>query len=179
LSREQVETYEQQRIAAEKLKVLRQAQAIAEKQTELTNSNVQVEIAGNLGDADLARARKAAEQAVVTAQAEGRTRELIGQGQSKRIEVEGEAEAAVLRRKVAALGDPRLYAMAQVAQALSTSTQPLVPQRLFITGDGGDGKSTGDQNILGLLLRLLAAEKAGMEIGAASDTAPMTELGSE
>ena len=59
LAREQVETYEQQRVAAEKLLTLKTAQALAEKQTELTNSKVEVEIAGNRGDAKLALARKA------------------------------------------------------------------------------------------------------------------------
>ena len=61
LSIEQIETYERQRAAAEKLQTLNEAQAQAEMQTELTNSKVQVQIAENQGEADLARARKQAE----------------------------------------------------------------------------------------------------------------------
>src|SRR5258707_7600005 len=44
LSIEQMETYDRQRAAAEKLKSLNDAQAIATKQTELTNSLVQGQI---------------------------------------------------------------------------------------------------------------------------------------
>ena len=71
LAREQVETYEQQRTAADKLRTLKAALALAEKQTELTNSEVEVEIAGNRGDAQPALARKQAEEAVVAAEAGG------------------------------------------------------------------------------------------------------------
>src|SRR5262249_13216480 len=81
LSIEQIETFERQRAAAEKQQTLNQAQAQAAKQTELTNSLVQVQIAENQGqaelarisknaEAELARARRQAEQMVVTAQAE-------------------------------------------------------------------------------------------------------------
>ena len=58
--------------AAEKLRTLNEAQALAAKQAELTNSHVQIQIAENQGDADLARARKQAEQTVVMAQANSR-----------------------------------------------------------------------------------------------------------
>src|SRR5216683_3217470 len=54
LSIEQIETYERQRAAAEKLRTLQDAQAIANMQTSLTNSSVQVQIASNQGEADLA-----------------------------------------------------------------------------------------------------------------------------
>ena len=73
LSIEQIETYERQRAAAEKLRTLNEAQAQAAMQTQLTNSRVQVQIAESQGEADLARARKQAEQTVVNA---GRQREL-------------------------------------------------------------------------------------------------------
>src|SRR4029077_2087442 len=59
LSIEQIETYERQRAAAEKRRTLQDAQAIADKQTDLTNSQIQVRIMENQGEADLARSRKA------------------------------------------------------------------------------------------------------------------------
>ena len=170
LAREQVETYEQQRVAAEKLLTLKTAQALAEKQTELTNSKVEVEISGNRGDAKLALARKQAEESVVTAEAEGkrkvllaesegRSKVLVGEGEGRRLALEGEAEARVQERKIASFGDPRLYALAQVAQRLSESKQPLVPERLLVTG-GADGKS--GSSLIGTLLGLLVAEKSGL-----------------
>jgi uncharacterized membrane protein YqiK len=172
LAREQVETYEQQRVAADKLLTLKTALALAEKQTELTNSKVEVEISGNRGDAKLALARKQAEESVVTAEAEGkrkvllaesegRSKVLVGEGEGRRLSLEGEAEARVQERKIAAYGDPRLYALALVAQRLSESKQPLVPERLLVAG-GADGKS--GSNLVGTLLSLLVAEKSGLSL---------------
>src|SRR5205814_9176981 len=49
LSIEQLETYERQRAAADKLRTLTEAQAQAAKQAELTNARVQVQIAESQG----------------------------------------------------------------------------------------------------------------------------------
>ena len=108
LSIEQIETYERQRAAADKLRTLNEAQAQAAMQTELTHSRVQIQIAENQGEADLARARKQAEQTVVTAQAESQQKTLLGKGESQRTMQVGLAEATVLLRKIASYGDPRL-----------------------------------------------------------------------
>jgi hypothetical protein len=70
LSIEQLETYERQRAAAEKLRTLNEAQALAAVQTELTQAKARVQVSESQGEADLARARKQAEQAVVGAEAD-------------------------------------------------------------------------------------------------------------
>ena len=70
LSTEQVETYDRQRIAAEKRRVLLEAEAHADMQTKLTNARVNVQVAESHGEAELAMARKKAEQTVVVAEAE-------------------------------------------------------------------------------------------------------------
>ncbi len=68
----------------------------------------------------------------------------------------------MLRQKVASYGDPRLYALSLVTQHLSQSQQPLVPERLFVHGDAGDGHSSPlAQGLLGTLVDLLVAERAG------------------
>ena len=172
LSREQVETYQHQCKAAEQLKTLHLAQAKAEKQTELTNSLVEVEIAENRGAAELALVEKRSRQTVVTAEADarkellmaeaqGKSKALLGEGQSKRVSLEGQAEARVLEQKIESYGDPRLYALSLLARHLSKSRQPLVPERLFVGGSSGDGKPT-TEGMLGTLLNLLVAEKTGM-----------------
>jgi uncharacterized membrane protein YqiK len=181
LSIEQLETYERQRAAAERLRTLNEAQAQAAMQTNLTQARVQAQIAESEGEAELARARKQAEQTVVnadaelararrhaeqtvlSAEAESKSRELAGRGESERLAQVGRAEAAVLVQKVAALGDPRLYALSVVAEHLAHSQQPLVPERMFVAG-GGDGPA-GSGGTLGLLLHLLVAEKAGFAAG--------------
>jgi uncharacterized membrane protein YqiK len=164
LSIEQIETYERQRAAAEKLRTLNDAQAIANMQTNLTNSSVQVRIAENQGEADLARARKQAEQLVVTAQAESQQRVLAGRGEGSRVLQIGLSEAAVLLRKINSFGDPRLYALQQVADQLAHASQPLVPERVFLSGAGGDGSVAAPASgMLGMLIQLLVAEKSGFQ----------------
>jgi uncharacterized membrane protein YqiK len=175
LSIEQIETFERQRAAAEKLKVLQEAKAQADMQTELTNSRVQVQIAENKGDADLARARKAAEQLVVTAQAESQQRILAGRGEGSRTLQVGLSEASVLIRKIGSFGDPRLYALSQVAEHLSHSSQPLVPERVFMAGSNGENGHTANpgQGLLGMLISLMVAEKSGFQL---ADTSGMGAL---
>lgn len=173
LSREQVQTYDQQRAAAEKLKELKLAQALAEKQSELTNSQVQIKICENNGEAELAQGRKRAEQTVVDAEAEGKRRLLIaeaeskslaltGEGEARRVALEGEAQARVLEQKILSYGDPRLFALSLVAQHLAQSRQPLVPRQLFVGGGGGQ-PTTSEQGMLGTLISLLVAEKVGIK----------------
>ena len=156
LSIEQIETYERQRAAADKLQTLNEAQAQASMQTELTNSRVQVQIAENQGEAELARPasrpsrrssrprprtrrrivqaeadlvapRKQAEQTVVTAEAESQQRILAGRGEGARIMQIGLSEASVLLRKISSFGDPRLYALRRSPSTLRHRQQPLVP----------------------------------------------------
>ena len=57
LSIEQLETYERQRTAAEKLRTLNEAQAQAAMQTQLTNSRVQIQIVESQAEAELAKAQ--------------------------------------------------------------------------------------------------------------------------
>ncbi|MGD9722701.1 MAG: SPFH domain-containing protein [Pirellulales bacterium] len=164
LSIEQIETFERQRAAAEKQRGLSEAQAHAAKQTELTNSAIQIQIAENQGEADLAQARKRAEQLLVTARADSQQRVLAGKGEGARVLQTGLAEASVLLRKIGSFGDPRLYAVLSAAERLSASSQPLVPERVFVAGGGENGHATGaSQGLLGTLISLLVAEKSGFQ----------------
>jgi uncharacterized membrane protein YqiK len=185
LSKEQIQTYEHQRLAAEEQRKFNEAQARAAKQKEVTDSLLQVQIAQNAGDADLARARKQAEQTVVvaeaeferskrqaqqivvTAKAESEQKTLAGRGESSRQMQIGLSEAAILMKKIASFGDPRLYALALVTEHLSKSTQPLVPERVFVTGGTGEAASAAGSPGSGLvaqLLNLLVAEKSGFGV---------------
>jgi hypothetical protein len=114
-------------------------------------------------DAELARSRRQAEQTVVLAEAESRQRDLEGRGESQRVMQVGLSEAAVQLRKIASYGDPRLYALAAVAQSLSRSQQPLVPERVFVAANGGEGEGSmqAGHGMLGTLLSLLVSEKSG------------------
>jgi uncharacterized membrane protein YqiK len=191
LSTEQVETYDRQRIAAEKRRILLEAEANADMQTKLTNARVNVQVSESHGDAELALARKKAEQTVVVAEAElARSRreaeqtvllakasaereQLAGRGKSQHIAQVGLAEASVMLRRIASYGDPRLYALSQVSKNLAHSKQPLVPERVFMAGaNGHNGDATAETNgtagLLGMLVSLLVAEKSGFQLGADS-----------
>jgi uncharacterized membrane protein YqiK len=177
LSVEQIETYQKQRAAAEEQKKLNEAQAVAARQTELTGSKVQIEIARNQADADLERARKNAEQTIITAEAESKQRILAGQGEAKRIAEIGQAEAEVLTRKIASFADPRLYALSVVAEHLSHSSQPLVPQQVFMSGNNGGGKNAASLGMVSTLVDLMVAEKSGFRMprnGKAETTEELT-----
>ena len=109
---------------------------------------------------------------MLTAEAEAKQRTLAGKGEASRVMQTGLAEAGVLLRKIGSFGDPRLYALALVAEHLSKSQQPLVPQQMFVAGGGGGGTDNGSeggggsgmagaQGLLGTLISLLVAEKSG------------------
>ena len=96
LSTEQVETYDRQRIAAEKRRVLLEAEAHADMQTKLTNARVNVQVAESHGEAELALARKKAEQTVVVAEGElARSRR---EAEQTVVLAEADAEARSTRR---------------------------------------------------------------------------------
>jgi uncharacterized membrane protein YqiK len=193
LSIEQLETYERQRTAAEKLRTLNEAQAQSTMQTQLTNARVEAQIAEQKGEADLARARKQAEQTVVQAEAElkrarlqaeqtvvlaeadSKQKMLAGRGQAQNVMQVGLSEASVLLRKISSYGDPRLYALALVAEHLAHSSQPLVPERVFSAGANGEAaQATG---LLGLLVNLLVAEKSGFQLtGDAGDLSALKDF---
>ncbi len=165
LADEQRATYARQQEAAQQQVALNQAQAKAERQTELTQSAIAVEIAANRGQAQFAEAEQLAKKQVTLAEGEARAKELIGRGESSRIAQVGLAEAAVTLQKVSAYRDPRLYALNVFADQFSKSVQPLVPSRLFISNAGGkSGEGQGGGSVLETLLSLILSEKAGINI---------------
>jgi hypothetical protein len=88
------------------------------------------------------------------------------------------SEASVLLRKIGSFGDPRLYALSLVAEQLTHSSQPLVPERVFVAGGNGEhgGAGTAGQGLLGLLISLLVAEKSGFQLAETSGMATLQEF---
>jgi len=166
---EQKATFQKQEEAAVQLKELNNAQAAAAKQTELTQTHIDIEISANRGEAQLAEAQRLAKRDVARAFGESRSKDLMGKGEAARVAQVGLAEAAVFLQKIRAYGDPRLFALNLAGDQFSKSAQPLVPQRLLVMGAGG-GKETPNLSnscVIGQLLALLLAEKAGVGMGAA------------
>src|SRR5262249_38652154 len=110
LSIEQIETYERQRAAADKQRTLKEAEAHAAMQTQLTNSMVQIQIAQNQADAELAKARKQAEQTIVVARADNDKRIMQAEADLVRSRKQAEqtvvtAEAEAKQRVLAGRGE--------------------------------------------------------------------------
>ena len=135
-------------------------------QAEATAKQAKLQGEGEAGRM-LALADAQAKQAALLGEGEGKKAALIGEGEGKRVASVGNAEAAVLQLKINSYGDPRLYAMAIVAEQLRQSQQPLVPSQLFVTGGDGDRQSS---SMLGTLLNILTAEKLGIDVKPANKT---------
>src|SRR3954469_12752794 len=72
----------------------------------------------------------------------------------------------VLRQKITSFMDPKLYAISVLAEHLSKSSQPLVPQQVFMGGGGGGSDASGAAGLglMGTLVNLLVAEKSGFKM---------------
>ncbi len=197
LATEQVATYSKQEEAAIKQRELRDVEAASDKQVELTQTKIGIEIAGNKAEAQLAEAQRLAKRDIARAEGEARTKvllaegesrakELVGKGEAARIAQTGLAEAAVALQKVRALGDPRLFALSLVSEQFAHSTQPLVPERLMMLGGATGGSNGADASsappgpgLLNQMLALLLAEKAGIAPGDDAGKEELSKLASD
>ena len=165
LAEEQISTFKKQEEAAQHLKDLNNAKAAAEKQAELTQTKIEIEVAGNRGEAQLAEAQRLSRRDIARAEGESRARELLGRGDASRIAQVGLAEAAVSLQKIRAYGDSRLFALNLVADRFAGSAQPIVPERLLVMGGNGEAKiDLGSSNVFSQFLTLLLAEKSGIGV---------------
>jgi uncharacterized membrane protein YqiK len=163
IAREQVDTFAQKQIAADKQRELNEAEQRASKQKELTASLVDISIKENMGAASVKAAEKRRQEIEALAHAEKFKQEMEGSGRAAAIKSVGEAEAAAIKAKSEALegegADKQMMqtVMLRLAEALETSRVPLVPQ-IHLGGGSGAG---GEGNALGTLLSLMGALKAG------------------
>jgi uncharacterized membrane protein YqiK len=168
VAEERVATYEKQRVAAESEKALREAEARASQQTQITQSELSITVKENEGKAQLKLATQQADQTRMLARAEADKVRLMGEGEAarmiaiagadaERITRTGLATAETIARQVEASGGARYQLTRQVierlAQALETSGVDVVP-RIQISGNGTDGA-----NPLSGLMALLLSEK--------------------
>jgi len=191
---EQLETYKKQEAAQAGLRTLNEAKAVASRQTDLTDSKVQIAIEVNQADAAAQRAQKDAQrnitiaeadarQTVLKAQAESQQTVLKAKADSERVvllanaEAESKArvqiaEALGIREVRKAYGSSELMVkqklIGQLADALRETKNPLVP-RSVVTIGGGNGTGTGvggGENVLTQMLTLMLTDKMGLsEIG--------------
>jgi uncharacterized membrane protein YqiK len=160
IAREQVETFAQKQIAADKQRELNEAEKRAEKQAELTASLVDISIKDNNGAASVKAAERRREEIALLAQADKFRQENEGAGRASAIKAVGEAEAAAIKAKSEALegegADKQLMqtVMLRLAEAFEAAKVPLVPQIQL----GGSGANDG--NAFATLLALMSSLKA-------------------
>jgi uncharacterized membrane protein YqiK len=169
IAREQVETFAQKEVAANKQRELKEAEKRAEKQGELTGSLVDISIKENQGAASVKAAEKRRDEVQALAQAERFRQETEGLGRAAAIRSVGEAEGAAIKARSDALqgegADKQLMqtVMLRLAEAFETARVPLVPQ---IQVGGGS-----DSNAFSTLLGLMGALKA-QELGSGAPAKP-------
>ncbi len=175
IAREQLETYESQRIAADKQRELEQSRATAEAQGNLTRSQIDITVQENQGKAELARSRQDADRVRTLASADADRTRLVAGADADRIrmtaEADGEREARVgigkaiaTEEQVMAYGGPQFVLAQEVTRQLAAAIEggrvPLVPQTQLLMGGAADGDGFGGGgNVLTSLLSVLLTEK--------------------
>jgi len=170
IAREQVETFAQKEIAANKQRELNEAEKRAEKQSELTASLVDISIKENHGSANVKAAEKRRQEVEALAQAERFKQEAEGHGRAAAIRSVGEAEGAAIKARSDAMEGPGAdkqlmqTVMLRMAEAFETARVPLVPQ--IQLGSGGT-EANAFATLMGIMTTLRAKE-LGSEVQARS-----------
>jgi len=186
IATEQVETYNRQQMAAVKERELREAEARAKQQTNITESELSIVVQANNGKADVARAQQEAVKIQTIAGAEANRITVLGQGEAgkvlalagadaQRAARVGVAQALAIEEQVRAYGGPRFQltqmVMNRFSEAIQASGVDVVP-RVVVggghDGNGGGGAMTG--NVMQALLTLLLSEKVSGDATAPSTT---------
>jgi uncharacterized membrane protein YqiK len=151
---EQVETFSLREKAATQERTLREAEARAAAQGDITRSVVAIEVRQNEGKAAVAFAAQDAERVNIVSGAESNRQKLEGQGAALRIAAIGAAEAQATRQKVEAFGGPQyqltLQVVERLADAIKSGQIAVVPQ---VQVGSAEGKGSMIDALLGLALR--------------------------
>jgi uncharacterized membrane protein YqiK len=163
---EQVETYARQEMAAAKERDLREAQARAEQQRNITESELSITVQTNQGKAEYQRALQQAAQIRALAEAEAEKTARVGI-----------AQAIAIDEQVQAYGGPQFQVtqlvMNRFAEAIQQSKVDVVPR--VVVGGGGEGGVTSSSIMEGLLT-LLLSDKMGVQVsGEQRERAPEAE----
>ena len=168
IAEEQVETYARQERAAVKQRELKEAEARAQQQQALTESEIAITVQGNQGKAEYQRSLQEAARIRALADAD-----------AERITRVGIAQAIAAEEQVRAYGGPQYQVTQQVmsrfAEAVEKSGIELVP-RVLVSNDGNGNGSHGGNAFEALLTVLLSEKLAGSATEASPADAAVTAL---
>jgi uncharacterized membrane protein YqiK len=137
---EQMETYRHQQQAAVKERELREAEAKAIRQPQITESEIAIEIQSNEGKARLEKSMHRAREVQVMAEARAGRVRVLAEAKAEKVQRVGAAEAKAIELAVGAYGDPKLQMTRDVLQRFSAAVEKskvdVVP-RVMVSGNGG------------------------------------------
>jgi uncharacterized membrane protein YqiK len=94
---EQLETYQKQKVAADKERELKEAMAVAEQQAMLTQSEINIKVQENSGRAELQRATQDAERVKTLAGADAERVKLLASGEAQKVKLMADADAQKIK----------------------------------------------------------------------------------
>lgn len=173
IAEEKKVTYQKQQSAAESEKSLREAEAVAEKQTYLTNSKIQIEIEANNGAALARKAEQEAGQIVALAKANAQRVTMEGEALGSKESSIGLARAKAIDAQVKAYGGSQYRLIQEVVEKLSdaikTANVDIVPKTMVNMGGQSEGNS-GNSTIMDTLLKFITIEKLGVNLQDATNS---------
>jgi uncharacterized membrane protein YqiK len=168
IAEEKKVTYQKQQSAAESEKSLREAEAIAEQQTYLTKSKIQIEIEANNGAALARKAENEAGQIIALAQANAKKVSMEGEAEASKESAIGLARAKAIDAQVKAYGGAEYRLIQDVVEKLSdaikSSAVDLVPKTVVNMGGEGGSGSTGSSTVMDTLLKFITIDKLGVNL---------------
>ena len=165
IAEQQIETYARQQKAAVQERDLKEAEARASMQTNITESELNVTVQSNQGKAEYQRSLQQAAQIRALAQAEAERTARIGI-----------AQALATEEQVRAYGGPQFQVTQQVLQKFADAIQQagvdIVPRVLIKGGADGD---TGTGSVIEALMAMLLSEKLGASVTEGTPRSPEAE----
>jgi uncharacterized membrane protein YqiK len=187
IAEEKKVTYQKQQSAAESEKSLREAQAVAEQQSFLTKSKIQIDIERNNGAALASKAEQEANQIIALAKANSSRITLEGEAEASKESNIGLAKARAIDAQVKAYGGAEFRIIQEVTDKLSDAIKSaqvdIVPRTVVNMGNQDKDNPGSSSTILDTLLKFITLEKLGVKVNEASDAslelvAPALEEGS-
>jgi len=178
IASEKVETFARQRHAALEERQLREAEARANQQQRLTESELGVEVEANVGRAEYQRSLQKAEQIRALAKADADRVCSLAEAEATKVRALGEAEAdksarigvaqaIAIEEQVRAYGGPRYQLVQEVMNRFSDAVRDakidVVPR--VVMNSNGAGSGANGSNALETLLTLLLSERVGEPVG--------------
>lgn len=170
IAEEKKVTYQKQQEAAESEKTLREAEAVAEQQSLLTKSKIQIDVERNNGAALASKAEQEANQIIALAKANAEKVKMEGDADATKESAVGLARAKAIDAQVKAYGGAQFRVMQEITDKLSdaikTTKVDIVPKTVVnMGGAGGSSESTGGtSNMMDILLKFLTIDRLGVSL---------------